>query len=100
MEESVLTVVAVFVAAAGREEALETALRALVEPTRREDGCLNYDLHASTQQPGVMFFHETWTSSEQHRAHLATPHVRRLLSITPDLLAEPIREFKGIRLEP
>jgi hypothetical protein len=35
----------------GQETLLEAELRALVGPTRKEDGCLTYDLHRSTNTP-------------------------------------------------
>lgn len=94
-----LVVVAIFTARPGREADLRAALRAMIEPTLQEAGCLNYDLHASNDEPGLFFFHETWTSAEAHRAHLDTAHVRNLLTLTPNLLAAPIRELKGTRLE-
>ena len=99
MDPQRLTVVAIFVPKSGRAEELATALRAMVAPTRREEGCLNYDLHAANDGSGLLFFHETWASADHHRAHLDTLHVRHLLTITPDLLAEPIRELKGTRIE-
>lgn len=99
MSSAHLVVVAIFAAKPGREADLRSALRAMVEPTRREAGCLNYDLHISNDEPGLLFFHETWATAEAHRAHLGTPHVRNLLVLAPDLLAAPIRELKGTRLE-
>lgn len=79
---------------------LGTTLRAMLAPTRQEFGCLNYDLHSSEDDPGLFFFHETWGSVNDHRAHLDTPHVRHLLAVSSDMLREPIREFKGLRIEP
>ncbi len=99
MDSSRLVVVAIFRARAGREQALSTALQAMLAPTRLESGCLNYDLHRSNDDPGLFFFHETWVSADDHRAHLDTQHVRHLLEITPELLLEPIRELKGRRIE-
>jgi len=43
-----LTVVAHVHAQAGKEDALREALLTLVEPTRREQGCVQYDLHLAT----------------------------------------------------
>ena len=99
MDSSRLVVVAIFRAREGREQALSTALQAMLAPTRAEAGCLNYDLHRSNDDPGLFYFHETWASADGHRAHLDTPHVRHLLEITPELLLEPIRELKGRRIE-
>jgi quinol monooxygenase YgiN len=93
-----LTVVAVFRARPGEELALGAALRAMLPPTRTEHGCLNYDLHEGNE-PGLFYFHETWTSEAHHRAHLDTAHVRHLLEVTPELLLEPIVELKGRRIE-
>jgi hypothetical protein len=42
---SQVTNLAFFRARRGQSEALGAALAALVEPTRLEAGCLNYDLH-------------------------------------------------------
>ena len=99
MEPGPLTVVAVFRTRAANEMALRTALQAMILPTREEAGCMNYDLHQADNDPGSFFFHETWESADHHRAHLDTPHVRQLLALTADLLVEPIREFKGRRVE-
>src|SRR5689334_15311839 len=42
-----LTVVAELVAKPGMEEDLRRELMKIVEPTRNEDGCIQYDLHVS-----------------------------------------------------
>ena len=98
MQDEPLTIVAIFQAKPGREAHLEAALRAMPVPTRLEAGCIEYDLHQVRADPGRYFFHETWTTADHHRAHLNTPHVRHLLSLTPDLLAEPVVELRGTRL--
>ncbi len=46
---SQFTNLAFFRARRGQSEALGAALAALVEPTRGEAGCLNYDLHQSLE---------------------------------------------------
>ena len=100
MRPDPLTVVAVFRARPGSEMALKAALQAMVPPTRAEEGCINYDLNQADDDPGLFFFHETWESSDHHRAHLAAPHLRDIPAITSSLLVEPIREYKGRRLDP
>lgn len=74
-----LTVVATFQARPGKEAELRTALIALVEPTRKEAGCINYDLHASPEDPARFLFHENWTSQAHLDAHLQSPHLQALL---------------------
>jgi quinol monooxygenase YgiN len=61
----------------GQEPLLEAELRALVGPTRREDGCITYDLHRNADGPSGYLLHEVWASREHHRAHTQTPHFIR-----------------------
>jgi quinol monooxygenase YgiN len=71
----------------GQELLLEAELRALVAPTRREEGCLQYDLHRSTDLAGQFFLHEVWESREHHTAHTRTPHFLRWNARKDALLA-------------
>ena len=74
-----ITVVATFQARPGKETELKNALIGLVAPTRNEAGCLNYDLHASPEDPAKFLFHENWTSKAHLDAHLANTHIQALL---------------------
>ena len=56
---------------------LEAELRALMSPTRREEGCWQYDLHHAIDQPGMFLLHEVWESREHHTEHTKTPHFLR-----------------------
>lgn len=80
-----LTVVAEIIAKPGCEERLREELLRLIEPTRAEEGCLQYDLHVATGQPGHFLFFENWTSRAALDRHLATPHLERLSSLLPEL---------------
>ena len=62
-----LTVVATFEARPGKEAGLRAALIGLVAPTRKESGCINYDLHISTESPARFLFHVT--GLPPHKAH-------------------------------
>lgn len=89
MSESTVTVVATMQAKPGQEANLREALLALIPPTRREEGCLNYDLHEDPEQPGSFLFHENWTSKAALDAHLANTHLQAFLGKADDLLASP-----------
>jgi quinol monooxygenase YgiN len=43
-------------AKSGSEEQLNEELHNFVEPTRAEEGCINYDLHHSVEDPGTFMF--------------------------------------------
>jgi quinol monooxygenase YgiN len=87
----VLTVVAELKAKPGREEDLRRALLALIEPTRQEEGYVQYDLHVHTGDPSRFVFYENWTSREHLDRHLATPHLQEFLGTADALLADPPR---------
>lgn len=80
-----LTVIATFQARPGKETELRAALEGLVAPTRKENGCVNYDLHASPENPAKFLFHENWTSKAALDAHLQTPHIKALLPRVDEL---------------
>jgi quinol monooxygenase YgiN len=86
-----LTVVAEMLAKPGKEEELQSAALALVEPTRKEEGCVQYDLHVHTDEPGRIVFYENWKSRDDLTRHLATPYLVEFLGRGDELLAAPAR---------
>lgn len=87
MSADPLIVIAEISAKTGAEDELRTHLLALVEPTRKEEGCLRYDLHVDDGAPGNFVFLETWTSREALDRHMQTPHFLAFASGTKELLA-------------
>ena len=73
------TVIATCQARPGKEKELREVLTSLLAPTRKEAGCLNYDLHVSIQEPAKFLFHENWTNKAALDAHLQSPHIQELL---------------------
>jgi quinol monooxygenase YgiN len=71
----------------GQEPLLQAELTALIRPTRKEDGCILYDLHRSTDIPTDFLFYEIWASREAHAAHKRTPHFLRWNARKDTLLA-------------
>lgn len=86
-----LTVVAEMKAKPGKEEELRAATLALIEPTRREEGCVQYDLHVHTDDPGRIVFYENWKSADHLARHAASAHLTEFGRISAELLAEPVR---------
>ena len=84
-----ITVVATFVARPGKETELRNALTGLVTPTRLENGCQNYDLHISPENPARFLFHENWTTKAALDVHLQSPHIQALLPRVDELCVEP-----------
>ena len=71
----------------GQDMMLEAELRALIGPTRKEEGCLRYDLHRSLEGPGGYLLHEIWETREHHTAHTKTDHFLRWNARKDALLA-------------
>jgi quinol monooxygenase YgiN len=76
LPKEAVTLVVILRAKEGQGSLLEAELRAMVGPTRREDGCLTYELHRG-DAPGALLLHEVWASREHHRLHTQTPHFLR-----------------------
>jgi quinol monooxygenase YgiN len=85
MSAKAITVVATFQARPGKETELKEILTDLVAPTRKEAGCLNYDLHAAADNPAMFLFHENWTSKAHLDAHLQSAHIKALLPRVDEL---------------
>jgi quinol monooxygenase YgiN len=50
-------------------------LRALVDATRRDDGCIAYDVGEDIFDPGLLRFSEIWPSRDALERHLEAPHI-------------------------
>ena len=77
LPKEAVTLIVILKAKEGQETLLEAELRALIAPTRREEGCLTYDVHRGADVPGTFLLHEVWASREHHRMHTNTPHFLR-----------------------
>ena len=84
-----VTVLALFKAKPGLEEEVRRELMALQEPTRSEEGCINYDLHRSRDDPSRFMFYENWKSQEDLDQHLQMPYLTAFREKAGELLAEP-----------
>jgi quinol monooxygenase YgiN len=90
MPENKVTVVASFLAKPGKEENVRQTIEAVIAPTRAESGCINYDLHQSTDDPSLFMLYENWNSKKDLDEHLDMPYLRDLIAKADDLLAKPI----------
>ena len=87
LPKNAVTLVVTLRAKEGQHILLEAELRALIAPSRKEEGCLQFDLHGCTDQPGTFLLHEVWGAREHHTAHTRTPHFLRWNARKDALLA-------------
>ena len=90
MADSKVSVLAMFKAKPGMENRVKEELLNLVAPTRAEKGCINYDLHQSSQDRSRFMLYENWVSKKDLDVHLEMPHLQHFKSIADDILAEPL----------
>lgn len=70
-----LTIVARIETLPGQQARVKSELLKLVEPTLREPGCLQYDLHQDNDDPTVFLFYENWQNRELWRSHMNSRHI-------------------------
>lgn len=89
MTSQPVRVVARVVAHADKADEMRSLLLQLIEPTRRESGCLFYDLFESTDRPYEFVFVEEWRSAADLDAHLQSDHIQAALVAAESLFAAP-----------
>ena len=82
-------VLALFTAAPGKEDELERVLTRLIEPTRREEGCIRYDLVRGMGRSAELAFIEEWETPEALDAHSQAEHLRRVQAEAAPLMGAP-----------
>ena len=75
MPKNTLNVVAIAETSPDRAEELKKVCLGLIEPTRKEAGCISYNLYQDTTNPGKFTFIENWQSKEHLDVHLKSPHL-------------------------
>ncbi len=83
-----LTLIAKWKAKPGAEKQLYEELSKLVPTTLAEDGCINYDLHRASDEPGTFLFYENWTSRALWEQHINAPHIQAFLAVKDDIVEE------------
>jgi len=96
MGDERIKVVAHIRAKAGKEEEMKKMLLGLIEPTRKEAGCRQYELYQNKQDAADLTFVEEWESDAALDAHLQTPHLQEALVHVPVLASVPpdIRRYR------
>lgn len=88
---SACIIVARFHAREGHAEEVETLLLGFVEPSRKEEGCLFYDLHREVEDANSFVILDGWQDKSAFEAHASSAHVATTLArLEPLLAAAPV----------
>ena len=71
-------------------EAFLELINGMVSSSRKEPGCLQYDLFATVGQTPSYHLYEIYADNDAVLAHQATDHYLAYRTAAPNLLAEPI----------
>ncbi len=77
---------------AARKESVETVKRELlkmVEPTRKEAGCIEYHLCQDNKDPAVFVFYEIWESTAVLEKHKDTDHYKYYAANVLGMIGKP-----------
>jgi quinol monooxygenase YgiN len=72
-------------------EQLKTVVLALVEPARRELGCLRYELYADVDREGDLILVEAWRDQAALDEHIAEPYLQNFTKRYAEVFRDAIK---------
>lgn len=93
-----IRVIAHFVAKPEKIDELRQILESFIEPTRKEKGCVQYELHQNFADPTDFTFIEEWDSDELLEQHLQSAHIEAAFPYIPEVCSAPpdVRRYRLI----
>ncbi|HSH85955.1 MAG TPA: putative quinol monooxygenase [Methylophilus sp.] len=85
-----LSLVAFIYAKPGYQDEVATTLKSLIELSRSEAGCINYDLHQSSDDPTVFVMYENWHDRSDLDHHFNMPYMQEIMKSLPEMLRAPV----------
>jgi quinol monooxygenase YgiN len=93
-DNKTLTVLAIVKVKPGYEKVAKEEMLKLVPLTRREPGCVQYDMHVNVgteekdhmkENPRLYMFYENWRSREDWDLHMSMPYLKRWFDMSKDV---------------
>ena len=85
-----LYIFARFHARPGQEEAVESALRDTVAPSREEPGCVSIHAFRSVRDRRLFYIHSRWKDEATFEVHAGLPHTVRFIERVAPLIDHPL----------
>jgi quinol monooxygenase YgiN len=83
-----LTIVANIKAKNDTVDLVKAELLKLIKVTRKEKGCINYDLHQDNTNPVHFMFYENWQSRELWKNHMNNSDLKAYMDATAGAVDE------------
>ena len=77
-----LIIVANVKAKAAKIDLVKEELEKLIDVTRAEEGCIQYDLHQDNENPTHFLLYESWESRQLWQAHMRAQHLQDYMTAT------------------
>ncbi len=88
MSEQKLTIVARILVKPEKREFVKNELLKLIDITRTEDGCINYDLHQDNENENLFLFYENWANRDLWKKHMDNAHLVEYMAATEGAVEE------------
>ena len=85
---SKLTIVANIKAKEDKIDLVKSELLKLIDITRADAGCINYDLHQDNANPAHFLFYENWETRELWQTHMGNKHLEEYMKATDGAVDE------------
>jgi|GEM_PF-83708 len=67
---------------------VQAVLEDMVQQTRKEEACLQYELYQNTEDKNVFVFHETWRDKEGMEIHGQQPYIKKFMELAKEKFQE------------
>ena len=89
MEQDPFTVMVAGKAKLGMEDYVKQFLVKLMEHSRQDKGCILYNIHQSTEDPGEFMLYSIWCDEAAFLAHNQQPHMEEFKhKLAPELFGQ------------
>jgi quinol monooxygenase YgiN len=83
----------------GHEELVLEEFRSVLELSRKEAGCVLFDLYRLADDPARLFVHEVWESRNAFEANASNLHISRFRAAVNSYLERPIERFEVLEVD-
>jgi len=85
--QNMITVVAKNTIITEKYDEIIVLCKELVEETRKEDGCIKYEMHQDVNDKAILTMIEEWESQEALDKHMQSEHFTRIVPLLGSLMA-------------
>lgn len=66
---------------AGKRDAFVKAAQDAIASTRKENGCICYELYASTENENLLMYYEQWMTRDALEKHMKSDHMKAFAKV-------------------